>query len=278
MKIFICYFSGTGNTWWLLNEFKKLAAKDAHEVELFHVQRIASLDWSALEKLWKQADIIGIAHPIYGSNAPRLMKDFLTLLPKKIDIDNSPIKPGFIFTTMVFFSGDGGFALHKYLKAANVNIKIIHNFKMTSNLGIPVITYNPAHSKRFEKRKQRTLKHLNRVYCKLLKGKIRWQNKYNPFGYIFGWLQRLSMRSIEHENSKYLGVNLEKCARCLQCVKNCPTESIVFDEHQFTFLENCTACYRCYNFCPSQAITVFKRTANPKRHRQHKTFKKEKFF
>ena len=276
MKILICYFSGTGNTWWLMDEFKKLAVKDAHEVNLFHVQRINSLKWIDLENLWKQADMIGIAHPVYGSDAPRLMKDFLKLLPKKIVIENFPIKPGFIFTTMELFSGDGGFALQKQLEA--VKVKIIHNFQMISNLGIPIFTYNPVHYKRFEKRKQRTLKHLTHVYHKLFEGKIRWQNKYNPFGYIFGKLQRLSMGFVEDKNSKYLGVNSEKCTECQQCVGNCPTESIIFEENQFTFLESCTACYRCYNYCPSQAITVFKRTANPKRHRQHKIFKKEKFF
>ena len=206
------------------------------------------------------------------------MKEFLKLLVERFPKDKLIPKRGIIFTTMVLFSGDGGFSLRPLLKKLKVDTRIIYNFKMNSNLGIPLTTYNPVKSKKFEKNKTKAVTQLKYLYQIFLADKKRLQNRFNPFGYLFGFLQRVSIKPLEKGNYKFLGVDSKKCVECFQCVTNCPTESIVFEEKKFIFLENCIACYRCYNFCPKQAITVFNQSANPKRHKQYVIFKKEEFY
>ncbi len=277
-KILLFYFSGTGNTWWLVNQFRLLAENDSHLVKMISIEKINDSDWPLILEDWKNSDLIGFAHPIYGSTAPKFVKNFIKTIPEKINLDDIEKKNGFIFTTMELFSGDGGFALIKLVKILKIDIQYVFNFQMLSNLGIPLITYNPVKQKRFEKRKKRTLEKLARVYHGLMKERRFFQNKFNPLGYLFGWIQRVSMKSLENKNWKYLGVDEEKCISCMKCVNQCPTHAIKVVEGKFIFTESCTACYRCYNFCPTQAITVFGRTANPKRQRQHKLFMNEIFY
>ncbi|MHA1611129.1 MAG: 4Fe-4S binding protein [Promethearchaeota archaeon] len=79
-------------------------------------------------------------------------------------------------------------------------------------------------------------------------------------------------------NIQYFGVDKTRCTECQQCVDQCPTQAITFDDGMFTFDPNCTACFRCYNFCPTLAITIAGRSANPKRHRQHQTYIKGDYY
>ncbi len=87
------YFSGTGNTKYCLEKFVSLYDANAETVALEAP--------STLEKIAKHQDII-FAYPIYYSNLPKIVHDFI--------IENAKIwrkKRIFIITTMGLFSGDG---------------------------------------------------------------------------------------------------------------------------------------------------------------------------
>ncbi len=278
MKILLFYFSGTGNTWWLINEFVSRAREDHHTVDLYSIEKITNDQWSSINKFWDNADLVGFGYPIYGSTAPKIMKEFLTTVTTVHRKDSTIEKSAFVLTTMELFSGDGALALRSYLKKANLSLVYAYNFQMVSNLGIPIITYNPVSEARFAKRRARTLKKLDKVYRELLAGRKRLQNLYNPLGYFLGWIQRVGMAPVERQSWKYFGVDETRCTQCQQCVNQCPTQAIIFEDDQFTFDPSCTACFRCYNFCPAQAITIAGRSANPKRHRQHQTYIKGDYY
>ncbi|TFH27976.1 MAG: hypothetical protein E4G98_05690 [Promethearchaeota archaeon] len=80
MNILLFYFSGTGNTWWLVNEFARRSREDHHTVDLHSIEKITDDQWQSINKMWGNADLVGFAHPIYGSDAPKIMKEFLTTI------------------------------------------------------------------------------------------------------------------------------------------------------------------------------------------------------
>lgn len=278
MQIILFYFSGTGNTWWLVEQFKKRIMVLDNEIETYSIEKLKPEDWSNINNKWSKAEWIGFAHPIYGSSAPKILKEFIEKLSQNISNISQYPKKSFVITTMELFSGDGALILKKRLNRVNLNLKIAYNFQMVSNLGIPVFNYNPCSESRFAKRRQRTLKKLDKVVNLIQNDEKFLQNRWNPFGYFFGGLQRLFMSPLERNNWKFLGVDENRCIKCLECVNNCPTHAIEYDDANFTFSESCTACYRCYNFCPAQAITVAGRSMNLQRHRQHQKYKGKPFY
>ena len=278
MNFLLFYFSGTGNTWWLVDQFAQRVENNGHGINIYSIEKIDSSYWYNIQKEWEQADMIGFAYPIYGSTAPQLMQQFVNNLSNNLVIPKDQIKRAFVFTTMELFSGDGALVLKKSLRKNNLTLHYAVNFQMISNLGIPIMTINPCSPSQFEKRLERTLNQLEKVFIELIAGKKYLQNQYNLIGYFFAGLQRLVIKPVEKSNWKFLGVNDERCNQCMLCVKSCPTQAISFSEGQFTFSKSCTSCYRCYNFCPTQAITVLNRTANPQRHRQHQLYVHKEYY
>lgn len=278
MKTLLFYFSGTGNTWWLVSQFKLQMTTMGHSVHLISIEHLQSDQWNWIAEHWETMDWIGFAHPIYGSDAPKIMKHFLLTLGEQISPVLKPPKKAFVFTTMGLASGDGDLIFRRKLKKLNLTLFYANNFLMRSNLGVPLTTLNPCSIPRFEKRQQRTIKKLKHACEKIAANQKFLKNHLNPMAYLWGGLQRLLIPTLENHNHQFLGVNDETCNHCLQCVKNCPTQSISFTDHHFEFNKTCTACYRCYNFCPTQSITVFNKIPNPKHHRQHQVYMRQKFY
>lgn len=87
------YFSGTGNTKYCLENFVALYDRN---IEITPLE-----DTGTMEKVTYHKDII-FAYPIYYSNLPKIVRDFIC--------ENSDIWKGkrvFIIATMGLFSGDG---------------------------------------------------------------------------------------------------------------------------------------------------------------------------
>lgn len=87
------YFSGTGNTKYCLEKFVALYDRN---IEITPLE-----DEGTIEKVAHHKDII-FAYPIYYSNLPKIVRDFIC--------GNSDVWKGkhiFIIATMGLFSGDG---------------------------------------------------------------------------------------------------------------------------------------------------------------------------
>ena len=87
------YFSGTGNTKYCLEKFVALYDRN---IEITPLE-----DEGTIEKVAHHKDII-FAYPIYYSNLPKIVRDFIC--------ENSDAWKGkhiFIIATMGLFSGDG---------------------------------------------------------------------------------------------------------------------------------------------------------------------------
>ncbi|MCR5740834.1 MAG: 4Fe-4S ferredoxin, partial [Gammaproteobacteria bacterium] len=83
MKVLILYFSGTGNTKIITDNYiKSLNEKeiDAKSIPLESIDQCFSVD---------EYDKIGFAYPIHGFNAPKIVLDKAKLILKAKDIKNA---------------------------------------------------------------------------------------------------------------------------------------------------------------------------------------------
>lgn len=94
----IFYFSGTGNTWWVSNQLAAQLREQGIETSVFSIEKVP---YDQADRLIDSRDIVGFGYPVYGSDVPYIMRQYLLQLSPG---DN---KLAFVFCTQWMFSGDG---------------------------------------------------------------------------------------------------------------------------------------------------------------------------
>ena len=74
MLVTIFYFSGTGNTWWCAEKIAETFRTAGNDATARSIEQL-SPDETA--RMVETSDLIGLGYPIYGSDLPQPMKDFI---------------------------------------------------------------------------------------------------------------------------------------------------------------------------------------------------------
>ena len=234
------YFSGTGNTKYVLELFLKKLHKSNYT--------ICSIEENHVVECIKQAKEIVIAYPIYYSSLPKIVNDFID-----INIELFRDKKIFIITTMGLFSGDGSGLTQRKLRKVNANIIGGLHIKM------PDIICDVNLLKKSKTENANIINQANisidNAVSRIKKG-LEVRQGLSSTSHIAGLLgQRLYFGHHVKKYSDKIKIDNEKCTKCNKCVSLCPMENLVLDDRVHT-LNKCTMCYRCLNLCPAQAITL----------------------
>lgn len=234
------YFSGTGNTKYCLEVYLHTLEKDA---------RIYSIeDEDVLLQLEKE-DCIVLAYPIYYSNLPKILQDFLH--------GTSSLWKGkqvFILTTMGLFSGDGAGCAARLLKSYGASILGGLHVKMPDCIGDEKLLKKPL-------AKNKQIVDEAEQYCQKaahahLSGKP-YQQGLSFLSHMLGLFgQRLWFSRKTSSYSDQLTIHSDVCTGCGICAKGCPMTNIHIIDGKAISGKSCTMCYRCVNHCPMQAITL----------------------
>lgn len=238
MEIALYYFSGTGNTEYACERFKNYMELQKNHVSLYKIES-DRLDLQYLN----QADIMGIAYPIYGANIPSIVNNFITLLPNNIN------KNIFIISTVGYINGYGPFIIKKRLKTLGLNLKWHYVYKTINNTAIRDVNREQLDEKHKKQNKKFS------KFCKAIIGNISYSNGIGPWIFA-GYIIRKIMRNEIINYYKTLFVDNDVCTKCNLCIDNCPTKSISYRNNTFVFMETCTTCFRCINRCPVKAIKI----------------------
>lgn len=234
------YFSGSGNTRYCIETFVQACdpLTNCYAIE----------DKQALERM-KEEDTIIFAYPIYYSNLPKIVSDFL-----KQHAHVFEHKHIFIITTMGLFSGDG----------CGCGARILKSYGATIIGGIQVkmpdcIADEKALKRTLEKNKlivRQATQKLNKA-AKLYMQGTPPQEGLSLLSHMIGLFgQRLWFYNKTKHFSSKLRIHQEKCIGCGTCVQVCPMENIKQIDQKAVSFDQCTMCYRCVNICPQQAITL----------------------
>ncbi len=253
MNISICYFSGTGNTWWVSKKLKETLEKD-HIVSMFSVEN----NDINRDDVFSETHHVIIGYPIYASKMPKPMDDFI----KKIPQQNKNITLS-VFCTQAIASGDGAYYDKKRFSDKGFDFLQSKHFKMGNNFYLPHLPIAPVKNKEhLQSINNRALIEINNFANSINKN---LKSHVNPLGIVLGATQRAGYTAAINIVNKSLGVEKESCTSCLICIKHCPSNNIFMGEDGIEFNKGCIGCVRCYNFCPPKAITLGKKTLNRKK-------------
>jgi len=242
MKVLLKYFSGTGNSYRILNECKEIFIQNGYEADFSSITEEPGIN--------EKADLIGFCFPVYAFAIPRICRNYLLNLPKF----TNPIK-----TFILITAGDedeSGFSIPESTKIlSNKNLNVIYSevIHMPSNW---TVSMNPPPKEEALKIIESGVKQVSQVTKDIMDNiknfhQFNYPANYTKFGfykdyYLFKWLGVSNLwRNFRTD---------ETCNSCEICAKICPTNSIEMMDDKPSWSKTCEQCMRCVNFCPKQAI------------------------
>ncbi|HPJ16180.1 MAG TPA: EFR1 family ferrodoxin [Spirochaetota bacterium] len=248
MKIVILYVSPNGTTKKAVYFLGSIFQKNAHDFIALDISKPEANRESASEIL-KDADIIGIASPVYHL---RIFKTLDKYLKKNLlyITQISKIKSAFALVTYGgITSGKALLNISKILEKNSISLcgaaKITAPHFWKTN-GYPENEteiflrdfFNELNSKNFSPMsfsKSKSVLSYQKILIKII---------YPP-GKIIGFIRRQKISFIE-----------SKCSKCGRCIRECPAHAIEIDLEIIRNHDKCAYCYHCAAICPQNAFRV----------------------
>lgn len=191
-------------------------------------------------------DLICIAYPVHGFNAPSVVEDFAKCFPVSkgervffIKTSGEPLK----------LNDASSVRLIKILKRKDYEITQEHYYCMPYNM---IFRHSDEMaSKMFATAKSRVPQRVQ----SLLKGEKRLPKSYPFSAKAMSAICRIERKWFKF-NGKHYKIDPNKCINCGLCVKNCPMGNITKTAEGFKFGGNCIGCAACAFNCPKDAISA----------------------
>jgi NAD-dependent dihydropyrimidine dehydrogenase PreA subunit len=259
-NIAIYYFSGTGNTLFVSEIFKKNFSLKSISVNLIPIERIEG------PQSQSKYDLLVISFPIHAFSAPKMVVDFVNNLP-----NTSTNKPALLITTCGGMEGDAFSVLRKILLKKNYDVISTFKYKMPDNVSF-MFSKDLVSEDELKQRIEYTKEKANKDFENFYQGK-REIIKSNLFKNFFSWVVFSFFKS-SLKKKKWV-VDKDKCTFCSVCENVCPTNNIVVkkQKREVKFSDKCIMCTRCYNLCPENAINY--KSDKTKNFKRYNVFKKE---
>lgn len=251
MKSMVYYFSGTGNT-------LRLAQEVAAGLQARLLSIGALKDADAVEP---DAERIGIVFPVYYSDAPVIVQEFIGKLR------NLPGKTVFAVCTHGGAAGDALRTVRRLVAERGGTLSLAFGVPMPQN-SFHKWYENPG------RRQAMLKKRCKRIVNRIKRGAtgIRYHNillewlmipadKYmiKPACKLYfaehSGLQKDAPVADMIRNMDRGFETLDACISCGTCAKVCPVGNIVLTDGRPEWLHHCENCLACYNWCPQRAIT-----------------------
>ncbi len=242
------YFSGTGNTKYVIDKFSFLYDDE-------YIKQSIEYQSFNYHKAILEASTVIIAYPIHASMMPFIMDKFLDTY--KEDFRNKEI---ITIVTQMSYSGDGG-AL-AYYKLKSVKVKILHSIHIRMPVNISdFFLFKIQSIEEINKIILKADNSIKDIVNKIKSGKtIKMGRRF--YSRILGFtIQRGISKPFLKKLRKRLYINHDKCITCNKCIDVCPMKNLYLEDNLIKTKNICTLCYRCINICPSQAISLFTKKA-----------------
>lgn len=257
MTIAIYYFSGTGNTAWVVGKLAETLRRLGDTVTLASCEDVAaeSVDPGAWDKL-------GLVFPTHSSFAPRPFREFMRDLPP------GNATPLFAIASAGYWAGDTAWYAVQPLRARGYAPFLFGSVIVSNNFYIPPMDFLPVTPpERMPRKLAKAARKIDRLAQWIHDGAPHTEGT-DVFGRLLGLQQRWSYATFEKRLFKPFYTD-ENCTRCGWCVRYCPVHNISLTESGVVFGDACFRCMRCYSFCPARAIQATEKTRNLKKYRRY---------
>jgi len=265
----ILYFSGTGNTHWVVEKLK-LNLKDrgfrvfnaaVDELRAQGPERMAE----ALKKLAQPETTLILAFPAYACDLPAPVREILELLPPVQDCNLA------VIATVYRTCGDAhrlpgrALAPKGYLPILEAYVKMPNNLKLPRFEQFEIL--NGEQLKNYH---QTAGVRVNELAAELAEG---WRDENGP--HLGELLSQPAYRLSDAPLKKLFAARMfadARCIKCTLCASACPVANISFAGGYPEFGENCCGCLRCYSFCPVSAIQISEATFDQQTYPRYRGF------
>lgn len=239
-KAILYVFSGTGNTKLAAEEFSKNFEKYDIETTIYMIS-------SKFEEVPdpSEYDIIGFGYPVHAFNAPQLVVNFARKLRSVSDkytfifkSSGEPLKlnnPSSVKLIKILRKKGYDVSLERHI-VMPYNMIFRHNDDMAKQLWLLGKSLVEVYSEEIASEKKEIIKYPVRKKIHVFPFRIEW------YGAKF--------------NGKLYKVDMDKCNKCMRCVKTCPMRNISYEDGKFKFGNECIMCVRCSFNCPKNAISI----------------------
>lgn len=234
------YFSGTGNTKHCVEAFVSHYDNNSHTI---------SIENADVKNLLSEHDMVVFGFPVYYSNIPKIVRDFITNNSKYFR--NKKI---FIIATMGLFSGDGAGCAARIFKRYDMEIVGGLHLQMPDCIGDEKVLKKPLEGKLklFKQADKKIYSAVEQLKC----GNPP-QNGLDVFSHAAGLFgQRLWFYNKVSSYKEKPDVDNEKCIGCGRCAALCPMQNLNIVQGKARSNGRCTLCYRCFSHCPTKALTI----------------------
>ncbi|NMM64115.1 (Fe-S)-binding protein [Clostridium sp. P21] len=238
MKGVLYYFSGTGNTKWAADIFKKYFNNNKVDLHLLNIEKIE-------EVKIKEFDFLIIGSSVYADIEPKIVDDFLKKFPKS----TKKLKT-IVYVTQGGKSSSAASIIAEKLKVKGYNVLIEESIKMPNNYYFllnkePNVNEYEKILTDAEDRVKKTVQNF------IENNKLKRQNSFIRIK--LGKLCGNSFRRVIPRISKNITVTSE-CTKCGLCLTNCPKSNITFEDGKPVFHSKCMLCLRCIYICPVNVV------------------------
>jgi ferredoxin/flavodoxin len=248
MKSVIYFFTGTGNTLAVARQL----AQELGDTKLIPLRRAISPRGISVD-----ADVVGIAFPVYFLNMPTIVRQFV----QQLRFTGSP----YIFGIATCGERPGGalFRLKECLEENGSTLSTGFVFIMPENYIGPVDLMHDT-----DRVQEKYANARSRI--PEIAEAIRQRKEIPPEGSdalllkIGGGITSTLMTSVY--NTPHRLHATENCNRCGICGRICPTRNISVTDTRVEWGNSCTQCYACIHWCPQETIEIGGRTAGKPRY------------
>ena len=232
-NIDLYYFSGTGNTYLIVERAKKIFEKHNIKVTLFRLEK-------SNPKNIDTSHTIGLAFPVAIQSTFPFIWNFVKELPI---VENTEI---FMLDTMEMFSGAVVGPMKKLLLKKGYTPIGAYEFKMPSNF----LSKKEIDNNKITKSLSKTELYITSI----INGSSKWK-RVPIISDLFYYL--VSNKLVWKVISNYISpkVDKNKCISCGLCEKICPVNNIKVNNYPI-FNGSCQSCMRCITYCPVNAIST----------------------
>lgn len=241
-RIAICYFSGTGNTAYVVEVAQNAFVSAGVGVDLFKIEDLRHKKRAEFNPAGY--DMLGIAHPVLGFDCPGFIYDFVRALPS---VDNKPV---FLLKT----AGD----YHAVNHSASHSIRKILSCKGYDPFYDEIVAMPVNWLMAYDDRLNRQLvdvapKRVEAAVRRILAGERRKLSNGLLLRSILKAIGYLEDRHGAKQFGRYLRAGAS-CTRRGRCARDCPAGNIELKTEKVVFDNACVWCMRCIYNCPQKAI------------------------
>jgi len=251
MTTIIYSFTGTGNTLAVARQLAE-ALGDTAVVPITKVMGDGTLLPDA-----EQADVIGIAFPVYYMDMPQIVVEFV----RGLRVSGNP----YLFGIATCGGSPGGalFHLESLFKEKGAHLSLGAAITMPENFIGPVDLMEPP-----EKVEGILAAAQDRIpeIADSIRGRreIPLEGSDSTPYRVVGSFVRFLATSV-YGTPRRLHAT-ERCNGCGICERICPTHTITVTDHSVTWGSACTQCYACIHWCPQEAVEIGRRTIGKRRY------------